>query len=240
MRDLIKKFVPHPLIDLGLKLPIYLALKYYSNKYKPLIIREGTSDINVFKQIFVLRDYNIKLNIKPKLIIDAGAYVGYSSLYFSSMYPDAQIIAIEPEESNFKMLEKHTRDISNIKRIKAGLWYKDSLLKIVDEGLGKWGVMTKEVSKQKDYDIKGITIDTILKGSNFDEIDILKIDIEGAEKELFSKNFESWLGKVNILIIELHDRLKEGCSESFYSAMNKYQWKEIKKGENLVFIKVGI
>jgi len=238
MRELIKKIVPPPLIDLGLKLPIYLAVKYYSTKYKPLIIREGTSDINVLKQIFVLRDYNLKLNIEPKLIIDAGAYVGYSSLYFSSKYPGAQIIAIEPEESNFKILEENTKNVNNIKRIKAGLWYKNAFLKIVDDGLGKWGFMTKEVNKQKDYDIKGITIDTILNENSFNEIDILKIDIEGAEKELFSKNYKSWLGKVNVLIIELHDRLKDGCSESFYSAMNKYQWKEIKKGENLIFIRI--
>jgi len=237
MRNTIKKFVPRRLIDFGLKLPIFLTLKYYSSKYKPLIVRENTTDIDVFKQVFVLRDYNLCLDIKPNLIIDAGAYVGYSSLYFSLKYPNAQIIAVEPEESNFKILEKNTEKIPNIKRIKAGLWPRDSFLKIVNKGLGNWGFMTEEVSKIEDFDIKGVTIDTLLKESNFKEIDILKIDVEGAEKELFSENFESWLGKVNVIIIELHEHMKRGCTDKFYSAMNKYKWKELRKGENLIFVR---
>jgi hypothetical protein len=68
--------------------------------------RQGTSDSEVFKDIFVRRNYRLPVYTRPKLIIDGGAYVGYSSLYFSLKYPEAKIIAVEPEDSNFELLEE--------------------------------------------------------------------------------------------------------------------------------------
>lgn len=237
MIKLIKKIFPKILINLGKKFVTFFAIKYYSTKYDPLIVRKNTSDPHIFRQIFVQRDHSFPIDIKPKLIIDAGAYVGYSSLYFSSKYPQAKIIAIEPENSNFEILEKNTKKIANIKRVKAGLWHKEGFLKIVNAGLGHWGFMTKEATGLGNCDVKAITVNILLKESGFDKIDILKLDIEGAEKELFSKNYKSWLDKVNILIIELHDRMKKGCAKSFYSAINGYSWKKFKRGANIILIK---
>mgnify|MGYP000361339186 CR=1 FL=1 len=57
--------------------------------------------------------------------------------------------------------------------------------------------------------------------------DLLKIDIEGAEKELFSENTDYWLGKVNMIIIELHDWMRKDCSKNFYSAIKKYKYKKM-------------
>ena len=54
-------------------------------------------------------------------------------------------------------------------------------------------------------------------------IDILKIDIEGAEKELFMDNYKTWLGKTKVIVIELHDRLDKEISGIFFKAVNNYQ-----------------
>lgn len=202
---------------------------YYSIKFRPLIIRKNTSDIEVFKQIFVSREYNFAININPKIIVDAGANVGYSALYFANRFPKAKIIAIEPEKENFKILKQNTLIYDNIQSIKAGLWYKKTKLKIVDNGLGEWGFKTEE-----GQDVPTITIDEIL--DKYKKIDILKIDIEGAEKEIFSHNCD-WIDKVDILVIELHDRFREGCSESFYSAIKKYNFKISQRGENIILFK---
>lgn len=211
-------------------------LAYYSNKFKPLIIRKNTSDLYVFRQIFVKKEYDFPFKTNPKLIIDAGAYAGYSSLWFASRYPNADIIAIEPDESNFEILEKNTANHERIRRIWAGLWHKDAFLKIRAGNFPKFGIMTEEVSS-KDYDVKAITIDGILEESGHGRIDILKLDIEGAEKELFSKNYESWLGKVDVLIIELHDRKKDGCSKAFRQAARNYSWDEFRRGENIILVR---
>ncbi|MCF7800314.1 FkbM family methyltransferase [Candidatus Babeliales bacterium] len=229
--------MPRFIIDAGLKLPIFLAQKYYSSKYKPFIIRKNTSDRNVFKQIFVLRDCKLPVKINPKLIIDAGAYVGYSSIYFASKYPQAKIISIEPDKANFKILEKNTKNFKNISLVNAGIWPSNENLKLVSSRDGFWATKTKKAKSGENYDIKGTTINQILKNFNYDKIDILKIDIEGAEKELFSKNYNSWLNKINIIIIELHDRFKEGCSEALYSAIKKYNFHKIQQGEKVILIK---
>lgn len=237
MKKLIKKIFPKPMINLGWKMVSFFAIKYYSLIHKPLIIRKNTPDNLVFINIFVLNEFKLPIKIKPEFIIDAGAYTGLSSLYFSSKYPNAKIFAIEPEDSNFEILKKNTKKLSNVTGIKAGLWYKDAFLKIVDRNTGKVGFMVKEVPESEQYDIKAITIDTLLKLSGFNKIDILKLDIEGSEKELFSKNYDTWLEKVNIIVIELHDRIKEGCTKKLYSAIDKNKWKEYKKGEKVTLIR---
>ena len=74
--------------------------------------------------------------------------------------------------------------------------------------------------------------------SGFDEIDLLKIDIEGAEKEVFgAPDVDEWLSKVKVLTIELHDRMKRGCSYEFFKAMSKYHWHFALRGENLIFMR---
>jgi FkbM family methyltransferase len=235
MRKLIKKILPYSALRLAEKIIVPIAVRYYSTRYSPLIVRKNTTDSQVFRQIFIQKDYNLPIKVKPKLIIDAGAYVGYSALYFSSKYPGAKIISIEPEKSNFKILKENTRNIPNIKIINAGLWHKKGFLKIINNGLGHWGFETIQATP-KDYDIKTTTISEVLKNSGFKEIDILKIDIEGAEKEVFSSNHQ-WLDKVKILIIELHERMNPGCKKAFDQAVKKHRWKKIIKGENIILIR---
>jgi FkbM family methyltransferase len=197
-----------------------------------VVIRKGTTDIEVFEAIFVRRTYHFPVDIKPKLIIDGGAYVGYSSLYFSLKYPQAKIIAVEPEDSNFEVLEKNTRNVPNIRRIKAGLWYKNAPLKIRDFGAGHWSFRTEEAEETEEFGLQGITVSSLLEDSGFDRIDVLKLDIEGAEKEIFGRDCEPWLRKVNILAAEIHD----GCKPLVDSALRKGKWKEYINNDVFVFV----
>lgn len=238
MKRNIKKLLPRPIAKLITKITDFFAIIYYSMKYSPLIIRDNTDDIRIFHSIFVKKDYNIPIKIKPKFIIDAGAYVGYSSMYFSSKYPNAKIISIEPEKNNFSTLKENTKNINNIEVINAGLWYKNCLLNIIDRGTGNFGFMLKEISSPpNNASIKSITIKNIMERFGIDEIDILKIDIEGAEKELFLKDSKNWIDKVNIIIIELHDKINDGCSDVFYSSVSGIKWDKYKRGENIILIR---
>jgi FkbM family methyltransferase len=144
---------------------------------------------------------------------------------------------MEPEISNFEILKKNCMPYKNIQPIQGALWNKNCALIIEDTRVPKWAFTVKEVRDATADTIKGITIEEILKQSGFDHIDILKIDIEGSEKELFSHFFESWLEKVQVLIIELHDQIKPGCSDAFYSATSKYPFRKYTSGENIILIK---
>jgi hypothetical protein len=69
------------------------------------------------------------------------------------------------------------------------------------------------------------------------KIDIFKLDIEGAEKELFSVNYERWLEKTNVIIIELHDRFRDGCTEELNNATNPFRFSRKERKDHVILFK---
>ena len=198
-----------------------------------IYLRKETSDFNVLKCIFKNKEYDINYRIeKPKIILDCGANIGIGSLFFNMKFPEAKIIALEPEESNYELLCKNVENLNNIIPVNAGLWKKECKLKIRDIGLDKWGFIVEETEEENG--IKAECIDSLIKKFNIKFIDILKIDIEGSEKEIFESSCE-WLEKVGVLVIELHDRMKKGCSMSLFKKLYDYEYDLEISGENLVF-----
>ena len=86
--------------------------------------------------------------------------------------------------------------------------------------------------------MSAVTIPGILREMDAARIDILKLDIEGAEYELFKTGAESWLGAIRQIVIELHDRYRPGCSQVFYAAIGRFPFAQEIRGEN-IFIKLG-
>ena len=209
------------------------------NSKIPVLLRANTSDGETFEEIFVHEQYDLSLNKSPKLIVDGGANVGYASVYFANKYPKAQVIAIEPEASNFEMLKQNAASYPNIKILQCGIWNKRTTLRIEnpqDEN-NAFRVIESERAEGNGNFIEAITIQDILDSSGVDFIDILKLDIEGAEKEVFedkNENTHMWLDRVGVLVVELHDRFRSGCSEAFYSAVSKRDFKEHQKGQNTI------
>ncbi len=203
----------------------------------PFRLRIPSSDLPTYEQVFINQEYDFLVKTQPKTIVDAGANIGLASIYFVNKYPDAKIIAIEPEQSNFELLKDNVAPYPNIIPIQAALWHKNDQINLIDPGLGKWGFMTemKDSSENLPGDIchtvEAITVDKIMKEFNLEKIDILKIDIEGAEREVFS-NTSSWIEKVDSIIIELHERMKAGCNRSFFCGSNGFD-NEWSQGENV-------
>jgi hypothetical protein len=74
-----------------------------------------------------------------------------------------------------------------------------------------------------------------MKEYTIDKIDVLKIDIEGSEKEVF-ENSSQWINLVNVFFIELHDRMKDGCAKSFFNAIGHINYKFLPEfvGDNII------
>jgi FkbM family methyltransferase len=238
-RKFLKRIIPQAIKDFLKTTLSSVGVWYYSRNTEKIILRKNTSDDHIFVDLFMFNELRLPIEFNPKLIVDAGAYGGYSALYYSRKYPNAKIIAIEPEQSNFDLLITNTKHLDNVTRIKAGIWHSDSYLKVV-ETFAKCAFVVKEVSEDDSYDAKAISIDSILKNSEFDTIDILKVDIEGSENELFSVNSESWIHKVNVIVIELHDRYRDGCTTAFYSAIVPQEWDEYVEGEKVILIRKNL
>jgi len=182
--------------------------------YGRLIIRKGDSDIRVFKQIFLDEVYHFfPQDFSPKVILDAGANVGYSAVWFASKFPNAKILAIEPEKSNFDLLKTNTASRSSIIPIHAGLWFEKSFLKIHDSKSGSWAFETRIPKEGEKTDVERVTIPELIRNYKLTQIELLKIYIEGAEFELFENKAEEWLPFVTMIMIETHDRMRPGCSD---------------------------
>src|SRR5713101_7274505 len=162
----------------------------------PVSVRLRTSDVTVFNQVLVLAEYDCDFLKTPKVIDDAGANVGLTSVFYANKYPTARIFAIEPESSNFEMLKKNTAPYSNIVLVHAGLWKCNKELSLVDPGIGKYGFQTLdklELDRTESREsVPGITVDRLMADHAIDHIDILKVDIEGAEREVF-EDASSWI-----------------------------------------------
>lgn len=204
----------------------------------PIYMRKHTSDIPMFYYIYAYREMDVVFDFHPEIIIDCGAHIGLSAVLFANRYPDAKIFAIEPEPSNFVMLIKNTKPYPNIICLQKAIWNKKTRMEIKDAGFGNWGYMTSEASDADQNAVESISIPDLMEEYGINKIDICKVNIEGAEKELFEANYKEWISKTKGIIIELHDHMKQGCSASFFSALLNYNFQFSIKGSYVV-IKLG-
>lgn len=206
----------------------------------PFTYRGETSDEIVADEIFKAGKYVLPLpeDFQPKVIIDCGSNIGYSTLFFANVYPDAQIYSIEPEKNNFKFLRFNTIFYDNIHVINSAIWDKETFARLEETELGEVGYMTVETGEDDKNSFKTTTLSKIVAENNIEQIDLLKIDIEGSEKEVFgAENVDEWLSKVKVLAIVLHDELRAGASYEFFKAISKYRWNFSPRGNVLLFIR---
>lgn len=200
----------------------------------PVWLRKNDSDLDIFDQIFTEKQYEwYEIHaLSPKVIIDAGANIGLSAIFFSNLFPDAKIYCIEPGQENHALLLKNTVNYPNITVLNGALWAKHEFLELTNpEGFSAGHAFS---SSQAAEGVVGYTMDELIQMYSLERIDILKMDIEGAEKEIFEAEDLSWLEKVNILVIELHDMYRMGTSQPFIKAINGKIEKMYFKGENII------
>lgn len=203
-----------------------------------LIVRPHTSDVWTFEKIFISREYDIPLlRESPRTILDVGANVGYASAYFAARYPEARIIAIEPEPKNCELLRRNTSAFPNVTVVQAALWPVTGDVSIANPDAEPWAFRISQPGEGSGAAVRAITIPQILEEQGIDRVDVLKLDIEGAEKEVFQSGAELWLGRINVLIVELHDWLREGCGQAFYRATSQHPFKHFTAGENVILVR---
>jgi len=207
-----------------------------------VLLRLGSSDISVFNGIFRWQEYGWDLERTPRTVVDGGAYIGLSAIYFTMRYPGVRVIAVEASEENFDLLVRNTSAFPNIEPVHAALWPRPGSLMLTDPGTGLWGLQVTDadapqsaprrgVSDSPDS-VRALTVPEIIRDHQLEKIDLLKVDIEGSEKELFDAP-APWLGQVDAICIELHDWFKAGCSRSFFAAVEDFSV-EAWRGENVL------
>ena len=202
--------------------------------HAPLVMRIGTSDRPTFEKIFLYAEYDVELSCKPKFIIDAGANVGYASVLFAHRYPDAQIIAVEPDDENFSLLQHNTVAYPNVTIMKCGVWSRDTYLKIENPLAQPWAYRVVETDSSVDAFLS-VTLTSLLGKAKANRIDLLKIDVEGSELQIFgAADCANWLDRTDVILIELHENLQPGCEKVFHRAIESQSFHKTKVGENIV------
>jgi FkbM family methyltransferase len=197
--------------------------------------RTQSTDEAVIKQILIDQQHNLNpIGRAPELlafvrqqeatgrrplIVDAGANIGASPVYFIANLPSALVVAIEPDLENFKLLSKNVEGL-NVEALRSAVASTAGRARVLDPGRGEWAYRTEPID-ESDSDVANtvprVTINDIYASHRAGHFPfIVKVDIEGAERELFSANTE-WVAQTPILIAELHDWMlpKTGTSRSF-------------------------
>lgn len=142
------------------------------------------------------------------IILDCGANIGCSSYWLAIEYPQATVIAVEPDPENALLAEYNTRHCTNVKVLRAAVAARDCRLSIVNQSANADSFRT---SPSKDGDITGYSIASLLtqEGATYADLLLAKIDIEGFEQDLFSANTE-WVPECGAIIVETHDWMLPG------------------------------
>lgn len=206
-------------------------------------IRNTFCDESVVYQVFGNHDYDLEYPTAPTTIIDAGANIGMASLYLSQRFPDARILAVEPDPENFAILSLNTAMDSNIICLKGAVWTERGEIELLDPGTGPWGFQARSATSARASpnhivrrsSVDAFTIADLMELLDTDRIDLLKMDIEGGEREVFADSGE-WIDSIDQIAIELHDDIHPGCRAAVERATAQFSRHE-RKGENHYFVR---
>jgi FkbM family methyltransferase len=178
------------------------------NRYKPIHkfkllnfvfdIPDGPSAYHSFKEIFCDQIYRFPTSINKPFIIDCGANLGMSIAFFKKMYPSSIIMAIEADKFIYNFLQSNVsiNKFRDVEMINAAVWTHSNGVKFNSEG-ADGGSVCHGVGNF----VSSLRLRDIL--SSYKEIDLLKIDIEGAELDVL-RDCDDNLGMVKNLFVEYH------------------------------------
>ena len=213
-----------------------------------LLLRPSESDLFVASQVFGWQEYDIgalrrgALNALARtwrddescpVIVDGGANVGYSSLYFAEAYPDATVFALEPNPLTFAVLKRNVEHCPRILPVHAALWSHDSGVEIEDGGRGSWSDRVAEGDAASK--IPSVTLEQLVARLPHARPLIIKLDIEGSEREVCRAS-QRLLRSAPCIIVEPHDFMLPGAGNlvPLFAAIAGKEVDTLLIGENLV------
>lgn len=214
--------------------------------------RGSVADRGVLEQHFVNREYDILRFKRGKglramyremvaqgqkpLIIDAGANIGASLVWFAREYPEAHIIAFEPDAENCALLRQNTKGLDATIH-EAAIGSSDGFVNIHDPGEGEWAYRTEPDQSGSCVQLSMLRMVREAIEAGYEPF-YVKIDIEGGEAHLFDKNTE-WVQEFPIMSVELHDWLipQGGTAKSFLHCIAALDRDFVIRGENVFSIR---
>jgi FkbM family methyltransferase len=204
---------------------------------RPVWLRPRTSDPYVLHGIFNRGDCDTGRAGSVAAIVDAGANVGYATLFFAERYPSAKILSIEPDGANCALFRRNLAGFSNVVLIQAALWSKCTPLLIENPNDASCALRVVEANQMTSSAIPGRDVPAIIDALGLRPIDILKVDIEGAERQVFSEGTEQWIDQVQTLVIETHG---PDAAQIVDTVMVGAGFSHLLRGEKHIYTRAGL
>jgi FkbM family methyltransferase len=173
-----------------------VRLRLRALKGRSIEIRPGTDDPWAVRDAFTWSDPLPPRGMCPRVILDLGANIGTSTALLAARFPDAHIVAVEPDSNNAELCRRNVAawaDRCDV--IEAAAWYQDGKVHIA-------GSSTSTYSVQNDgLEVDAISLNSLLE--TFGPFDYVKVDIEGAERSLLAQN-TMWVNSVRCMNVEVH------------------------------------
>ena len=185
----------------------------------PIYIRGGkSSDAIALYEVLVTREYAVSAALDvPPAIIDGGANIGMASLFFLNSHPGSRVIAIEPDDSNFELCRLNLEPYGGrVKLIRGAVWKSPGHLSL-EFGEQEW---VHSVREDKSGSVEAFTVPSLIAMCG-GRVDLLKLDIEGSELEIFGSAAREWLPSVRNIAIELHGN---DHKDVFLSALGGFRY----------------
>jgi len=217
----------------------------------PVHLRETIGDHSIFWQCLVMRQYDFSsfpqaerlqrqyLNIlsegRVPVIIDAGGNIGLAAFWFARVFPQACIVSVEPDAANFAILRRNLEVFGNrVVPVHGAATEMPRLVRIINPEAGSSGFQVGPADTSGEGTVQGFTIDALARQIEKGELFIVKIDIEGSQRELFSAN-TGWIDEAQLIMIEIDDWQFpwQATCVNFFRAMSGRRYDYLLGGENM-------
>ena len=204
-------------------------------------IRSRSPDLKVLRSC-LLGEFDEALDLAgpdARFIVDAGGYIGLTSILFAKRFPQAQVVCLEPSKENFLLARRNCAPFPNITVLNCALGAETGRESLWNRGTGQWGFTTSpgggidEAVQMEQVEV--VSLPDLLAEHGAQRIDLFKLDVEGAEYELFQTSSE-WIDACKVLVVELHERIRPGVT-ALYAEAIRNRWESARSAEKRLSVK---
>ena len=173
---------------------------------EPLFLRCGESDIEVLLEVYLERECALPAGVPtPRVILDGGANVGYTARWLAIEYSEALVLAVEPDPASAAMARRNTESFGErVRVVESALWNEDGHVRLVNPGDPSWSHRFETAREGEAGALPCRSIGSLLDSEGVGAADVVKLDVEGAERGIFGDGDLGWMDSISVLIVETH------------------------------------
>jgi FkbM family methyltransferase len=190
----------------------------------PTVVRLSQSDVYIWREIFLEGIYDFPYG-PVRTVVDLGANAGLAATWYSSRFPEAQIVCVEPMAENVAVIhEARRRSARNWEIEQAAIdsasgttsfyssewWSSGSALEHIGHSRQDRDNRIEHETALPVREVPAISMTDLVDRHDLERIDVLKVDVEGAEEAVLCEGDTGWLERVRCIIVEIHDKYVDG------------------------------